>query len=118
MILFRPWTLPRRTARTYPYTLPAVFCLLVQGPVEGTDKFDYRYTGRHDHGTLPALKSGGPHEELISALLVSSVNMFLLVSSRRDFGFSSGSGPVLALPTGCKERPIPRIGLSLSGPNR
>lgn len=42
-----------------------------QGTVEGTDKYDHRYTGRHDHGSLPALKSGGPHEELINALLVS-----------------------------------------------
>lgn len=30
-----------------------------------------RYTGRHDHGLLPALKSGGPHGELLQSLLVS-----------------------------------------------
>ncbi|CAN0126440.1 unnamed protein product [Scytosiphon promiscuus] len=40
-----------------------------QGAVEGTDKYDYRYTGTHDHGTLPALKTGGPHGELAAALL-------------------------------------------------
>ncbi|CAM9128449.1 unnamed protein product [Ectocarpus sp. 12 AP-2014] len=40
-----------------------------EGPVEGTDKYDYRYTGRHDHGTLPALKTGGPHGELAKAIL-------------------------------------------------
>ncbi|CAM9643021.1 unnamed protein product [Pylaiella littoralis] len=40
-----------------------------QGPVEGTGKYDYRYTGTHDHGTLPALKTGGPHGELVKALL-------------------------------------------------
>ncbi|CAM9999700.1 unnamed protein product [Ectocarpus fasciculatus] len=39
-----------------------------EGPVEGTDKYDYRYTGRHDHGTLPALKTGGPHGELVKAV--------------------------------------------------
>ncbi|CAM9298602.1 unnamed protein product [Hapterophycus canaliculatus] len=40
-----------------------------QGVVEGTDKYDYRYTGAHDHGSLPALKTGGPHGDLASALL-------------------------------------------------
>ncbi|CAM9997114.1 unnamed protein product [Scytosiphon promiscuus] len=40
-----------------------------QGAVEGTDKYDYRYTGTHDHGTLPALKTGGPHGEMAAALL-------------------------------------------------
>ncbi|CBJ30078.1 expressed unknown protein [Ectocarpus siliculosus] len=39
-----------------------------EGPVEGTDKYDCRYTGRHDHGTLPALKTGGPHGELVKAI--------------------------------------------------
>lgn len=39
--------------------------------MEGTDKYDHRYTGIHDHGVLPALRTGGPHEKLVSALLVS-----------------------------------------------
>lgn len=38
--------------------------------MEGTDKYDYRYTGIHDHGTLPALKTGGPHGEVVKAILV------------------------------------------------
>ncbi|CAM9126771.1 unnamed protein product, partial [Sphacelaria rigidula] len=33
------------------------------------DKFDHRFTGRHDHGPLPELKSGGIHGELVHALL-------------------------------------------------
>ncbi|CAM9426619.1 unnamed protein product [Choristocarpus tenellus] len=33
-----------------------------------TGRFDYTYTGRHDHGDLPPLKSGGVHGELIQAL--------------------------------------------------
>ncbi|CAB1109958.1 unnamed protein product [Ectocarpus sp. CCAP 1310/34] len=39
-----------------------------EGPMEGTDKYNYRYTGRHDHGTLPALKTGGSHGELVKAI--------------------------------------------------
>lgn len=35
-------------------------------------KFDHQYTGRHDHGTLLDLKSGGPHGDVVQALLVSS----------------------------------------------
>lgn len=47
------------------------FYVYHQVGVEGSDKYDHRYTGRHDHGTLPALKSGGPHGQLIKTLLVS-----------------------------------------------
>lgn len=41
--------------------------------VEDT-KYDHQYTGRHDHGLLPELKSGGPHGELVQALLVSQAS--------------------------------------------
>ncbi|CAM9460778.1 unnamed protein product, partial [Ectocarpus sp. 12 AP-2014] len=51
------------------YSYPSVPYRSWKGPVEGTDKYDYRYTGRHDHGTLPALKTGGPHGELAKAIL-------------------------------------------------
>lgn len=39
--------------------------------MDGTDKYDHRYTGIHDHGVLPALRTGGPHEKLVNGLLVS-----------------------------------------------
>eukprot|EP00903_Cladosiphon_okamuranus_P019549 g17980.t1 len=45
-----------------------------QGPVEGNDKYDYRYSGRHDHGTLPPLKTGGPHGELVKAILAAKAD--------------------------------------------
>ncbi|CAN0226453.1 unnamed protein product, partial [Ectocarpus sp. 4 AP-2014] len=50
------------------YSSPSVPYRSWKGPVEGTDKYDYRYTGRHDHGTLPALKTGGQHGELVKAI--------------------------------------------------
>lgn len=34
-----------------------------------------RYTGRHDHGVLPALKIGGVHGELVQALQVRACGL-------------------------------------------
>ncbi|CAM9143193.1 unnamed protein product [Discosporangium mesarthrocarpum] len=44
-------------------------CQDAEGGFE-TDRgqYDYKYTGRHDHGDLPELKFGGVHGELIQAL--------------------------------------------------
>lgn len=45
-------------------------------PIGGNNedtKYNHQYTGKHDHGLLPELKSGGPHGQLIQALLVSKV---------------------------------------------
>lgn len=71
-----------RHCRTVPSRTPPLFLRASpsQGPVEGTGKYDYRYTGRHDHGTLPALKTGGPHRELVESLLVRPQRKRVLAS--------------------------------------
>ncbi|CAN0294374.1 unnamed protein product, partial [Phaeothamnion confervicola] len=33
-----------------------------------TGRYDYAYTGRHDDGSLPPPKTGGPHGILLRAL--------------------------------------------------
>lgn len=78
---------------------PRLYCcdVVCKGPVEGTGKYDYRYTGTHDHGTLPALKTGGPHGELVKALLVSISRIhiiFPVVADLADGGANRECGGV------------------------
>lgn len=85
--------------------------------MEGSDKYDHRYTGRHDHGTLPALKSGGPHGQLIKALLVSLTTLcctrhlvrVFIATTDRHFGPDF----VVLRRGGCE--PTARVDSALSG---